>query len=235
MAGLIAGSFISTLVIRWPQGRGVGGRSACDGCGRRLGFVDLIPLLGFVVAKGQCKTCGDRIDWRHPVVEILAALIGTIALGFSPNLTGLFGALFGWQLLSLAALDLEHFWLPNRLTGLLALNGLGVALTMNGEQLIDRLIGGAVGFGALFAIAWVYRRVRGRTGLGGGDPKLLGGIGLWLGWPSLPYVLIGASALGLCSVAVMFLRGKSVAGDTRLPFGALMAVAAFTVWVFTLS
>ena len=105
---------------------------------------------------------------------------------------------------------------------------------MNGAPLIDRLIGGAVGFGALFAIAWVYRRVRGRTGLGGGDPKLLGGIGLWLGWASLPYVLIGASALGLCGVAVLFFRGRAVAGDTRLPFGALMALAAFPIWVLML-
>ena len=207
IAGLIVGSFIATLVIRWPTGEGLGGRSYCDGCRRQLSVVDLIPVMSFVVARGRCRTCGAAINWRHPVIEILAMLVGAYALGLSPNLIGVFGALFGWQLLALAALDLDHFWLPDWLTGLLVLSGLAVAMTMDQEQSIDRLIGGVIGFCALFAIGWIYRRVRGRTGLGAGDPKLLGGIGVWLGWASLPYVVIGASVMGLCSAAIMVLRG----------------------------
>jgi leader peptidase (prepilin peptidase) / N-methyltransferase len=232
-AGLIAGSFISTLVIRWPQGRGLGGRSACDGCGRVLSLRDLVAVLSWAVAGGTCRTCDARIDWRHPAIEMAAALIGVVAMVVHPGLEGAAGALLGWQLMALAALDAEHFWLPDRLTGLLAVSGLVFGVAGIGMDIQARVIGGAAGFAVLFAIAWAYRRVRRRDGMGGGDPKLLGAIGCWMGWQSLPYVLIGASALGLLAAFGSMARGKDVAATTRLPLGALMAVAAFPLWILT--
>ena len=232
LAGLIAGSFIATLVIRWPAGRGLGGRSACDGCGRGLGLRDLVPVLSWAIARGKCRTCGARIDWRHPAIEGVAALVGLVAMVVAPGLAGAAGALFGWQLLTLAALDAEHFWLPDRLTGLLAASGLAVGVAGIGVDIQSRLIGGVAGFAVLFAIAWAYRRVRGREGMGGGDPKLLGAIGCWMGWQALPIVLIGASGIGLLAALAMLVRGREVAATTRLPLGTLMAVAAFPLWVF---
>ena len=231
IAGLIAGSFIATLIIRWPQGRGLGGRSACDGCGRMLSLLDLVPALSWAVAGGKCRTCGKRIDWRHPAIEIAAALIGAAALWLQPEPHGVAGALFGWQLLALAALDAEHYWLPDWLTGALAASGLAFGAMGLGVDLPSRLIGGAAGFAALFGVSWIYRRVRGRAGMGGGDPKLLGAIGCWLGWQSLPYVLIGASFVGLAVALAMLVRGKDIAATTRLPFGALIAVVAFPFWL----
>jgi leader peptidase (prepilin peptidase) / N-methyltransferase len=232
IAGLIAGSFIATLVIRWPQARGLGGRSACDACGRALDIRDLVPVVSFLFVRGRCRTCGVGIDAKHVAIELTSGLIGAAAVTVAPNLFGIAGALFGWQLLTLAALDVEHYWLPDKLTALLALSGFAVAIAMERDQLVARLIGGAVGFGALFVIAWVYQRMRGRAGMGAGDPKLLGAIGLWLGWQSLPLVLVGASGLGLIAALLMRLRGQSVAADTRLPLGALMAVAAFPLWIW---
>ena len=231
MAGLIAGSFIATLVIRWPQGRGIGGRSACDACGRVLGFSELVPVFSWALAGGKCRTCGARIDWRHPAIEVAAAAIGAVAMWFQPELDGIAGALFGWQLLALTVLDAEHFWLPDGLTGVLAVSGLAFGAAGIGIDLPSRLIGGTIGFAALFAISWTYQRLRGRAGMGGGDPKLLGAIGCWLGWQSLPYVLIGASLIGLGVALAMLMRGKDVGATTRLPFGALMAVAAFPLWL----
>lgn len=231
MAGLIAGSFIATLAIRWPQGRGMGGRSACDGCERVLAIRDLIPVLSWAFAGGKCRTCDARIDWRHPAIEALAALIGAVALFAQPGIEGAAVALFGWQLLALTAMDAEHFWLPNWLTGALAVSGIAFGAAGIGVDLSSRLIGGVAGFAALFAIGWIYKSVRGRAGLGGGDPKLLGAIGCWLGWQALPYVLVGASMAGLLVAFGMMARGKDVAATTRLPFGALMAVAAFPLWL----
>jgi leader peptidase (prepilin peptidase)/N-methyltransferase len=87
------------------------------------------------------------------------------------------------------------------------------------------------GWAALFLIAQAYRRLRGREGMGGGDPKLLAGIGAWVGALQLPFVLLGAGLLGLAAILLMRLRGEQVTATTRLPLGTLMAVAAWPIWL----
>ncbi|WP_136163639.1 prepilin peptidase [Sphingomonas flavalba] len=232
-AGAIAGSFAATVVLRWPRGASVArGRSHCDGCGRTLGPVELIPLAGFALRGGRCRTCRAPIDLRHPAIEAAAAGIGALALGLAPDwATGAAGALFGWMLLTLAVLDLDHLWLPDRLTLPLAALGLGAGLIGIAPPLADRVAGLVVGFGSLWVVAEGYRLLRGRVGLGGGDPKLFGAIGAWLGWALLPWVLLAASVGGLAAVAVMAALGKRPGRATRLPFGTLLAAAAFALWL----
>ena len=234
LAGLIIGSFIATVAIRWPEGRSaMRGRSECDACGRTLGPVDLIPLLGFLIRRGKCASCGASIEKAHPLIELAAGLIGALALWAAPGWEGLAGAGFGWMLLALAVLDIGHLWLPDRLTIPLGLVGLALGFTSLPPSLIDRLIGAAAGFLSLALIALLYRIVRKREGLGGGDPKLFGAIGAWLGWAMLPYVLLLASVAGLASVGLAVARGNPVSATARLPFGALLAVAAFPVWLIS--
>ena len=92
MAGAIAGSFLATIILRWPHGRGVlRGRSACDGCGRVLGVVDLVPMVSALVQRGRCRSCGAPIDPLHGRVEAGCAIIGALALGFSPDPGGVGG------------------------------------------------------------------------------------------------------------------------------------------------
>jgi leader peptidase (prepilin peptidase)/N-methyltransferase len=147
-----------------------------------------------------------------------------------PGAAGAAGAVFGWLLLTLAALDVAEFWLPDALTGMLALAGLA-SITIAPPAWPDRLIGAAAGFGSLWLIGFAYRRLRGREGLGGGDPKLLGAIGLWVGWAMLPFVVLLACLVGLGSVLAAMARGKRVTAADRLPLGALMAIAAYPVWL----
>jgi leader peptidase (prepilin peptidase)/N-methyltransferase len=234
--GAVAGSFVSTAAIRWPKGGQVTrGRSACDGCGRVLGVIDLIPILGFLIRRGRCQTCGAAIDRRHLAIEIAAALIGMTAFAVAPGLAGVAGALFGWMLLLLGALDVEHFWLPDRVTYPFAL--IGIAAGAGGIMPFpnDRLIGLAVGFGGLWLVGTLYRLVRGREGLGGGDPKLFGAIGAWLGWAALPTVLLLAGLAGLAAILLARTRGETVSATTRLPLGALLAVAAWPVWLVSVA
>lgn len=234
--GLIAGSFLATVAIRWPAGRSaLSGRSACDGCGRPLRAGELVPLLSWATSRGRCRTCHARIDPRHPFAESLAALIGGLALAIAPGWSGIAGALFGWTLLLLALLDARHFWLPDRLTLPLGLAGLAVSLLDLGPRPIDSLIGAAAGFGGLWLIATLYRLARGRRGLGGGDPKLMAAIGAWVGWVPLPAVLLAASAGGLVIVAGMALAGRRIGARTRLPFGALLAPAGFLGWLMMMA
>lgn len=147
------------------------------------------------------------------------------------GLAGWAAALFGWLLLTLALLDFRHFILPDWLNALLLSVGLIASLTMSGPVISDRLLGVALGYGAIAIIGWCYRRLRNREGLGGGDPKLLGAIGAWTGWQLLPLIVMGAAVLGLAIAATMRLSGKTVTATTRLPLGTLLAVAAWPTWL----
>ena len=230
--GAIVGSFVAALVLRWTADRSViRGRSACDNCGRTLAAIDLVPVLSFLALQGRCRTCHAPIDRRHLALEVLAVTIGVVAGLTSPGPAGAAGAVFGWLLLALGALDLAAFWLPDRLTATLAAVGLASGLAGFAPNLEERLWGGIAGFGVLWLVGEGYRRFRGREGLGGGDPKLLGAIGLWLGWRMLPAVLLVASLIGLGVVMGAALRGRPMARDAALPFGVFMAAAAYPAWV----
>ena len=231
--GLIIGSFIATLVLRWPLNSSViKGRSACDGCGAVLQPYELVPLVSHGFLHGKCRRCGIAIDPLHWQVELAGAVIGVAAMIASQNWLGLIGAGFGWLLLALALLDLRHFWLPDRLTALVAVTGIAGGLARFAPDLSARLIGGGVGYAALALIALVYRFLRKRDGLGGGDPKLLGAIGCWLGWQALPHVLLGASLGGLLWVGLRMASGTKVTATDRLPLGSLLAIAAFLDWLW---
>lgn len=228
--GLIVGSFVATLAVRWPDNRKIGGRSACDACGETLRWFELVPLLSYALTRGRCRRCGAAIGLIHPVGEVICAFVGALALGLEPGIEGALAALAGWLIVALALIDLRAFWLPDVLTGLLVVVAAGSALAGIDPPPEIRLIGAAGGFLVLWGIARTYRLVRGREGLGGGDPKLFGAIGLWLGWEALPFVLLLGSLIGLMAVATMMARGTAVRSTTRLPFGSMLASAAFLAW-----
>lgn len=231
VAGAIVGSFLAALVLRWLDDRSVmTGRSACDACGATLRPWELVPLLSALALRGRCARCHAPIDPVHFRVEALAALIGASA-GWVAGPAGWAGALFGWLLLALAALDLLALWLPDRLTALLGLAGFVTGALGFAPSLADRIVGGLVGFGGLWAIAAAYRHWRGREGMGGGDPKLMGAIGLWLGWRMLPALLLVACLIGLGFVAVRALFGRRAAAEDMVPLGLLLALAAYPAWV----
>lgn len=232
--GAIAGSFAATLLIRWPQRLPASrGRSRCDGCSAPLGVLELVPVLSYAAQGGRCRHCAAPVDPRHPAFEVAAAAVGALAFVAAPDPAAAFaGALFGWWLLLIAALDFEHHWLPDRLTLPLIPAGLALAMAGVGPPLADRIGGAAAAGAGLWLIGLAYRAARKRRGLGGGDPKLLAGIGAWLGWAPLPFVLLGASCIGLAAVLLMQQRGQEVRATSRLPFGTLLAAAAWPLWFY---
>lgn len=147
----------------------------------------------------------------------------------APGWEGLAGLALGAMLVALAWLDAEHFWLPDPLTASLA--GLGVAVGQP-LSLTERVVGLAAGFASLWLIAAAYRAVRKREGLGGGDPKLFGAIGAWVGLQGLPLVLLVASIAGLSWVAARMIADRTVSATDRMPFGTFLAIAGFAVWLW---
>ncbi|VAW04221.1 hypothetical protein MNBD_ALPHA04-992 [hydrothermal vent metagenome] len=232
LLGVIIGSFLATLVCRWPVGVSVmAGRSKCDHCEHQLSAGELVPIISHLMQSGKCRNCGQPVGSDHIVIEIAAGLIGGFAFYVAPVAEAMSGAIFGWILLTLAALDAKHQWLPDRLTVTLAIGGLASSLFVDSPDFTSRIFGGVLGFSALFLIARTYRLLRGRDGLGGGDPKLLGAIGCWLGWQMLPFVILGSSLIGLLSLLGMRFRGEAITASAALPFGSFMAIAAFPMWL----
>ncbi|MFN4221792.1 MAG: prepilin peptidase [Novosphingobium meiothermophilum] len=235
--GAIIGSFLGAALVRLPMGRSVVvGRSACDGCGRTLSVWELVPVLSFAVLRGKCRTCDARIGGWQIACELGGAGVAVGAVAFAAEDGVLAAMLQGWQLLLLGLLDLRHLWLPRVLTGLLALSGLAVAaarawFAQGIAPLVHAAAGGILGFALLWLIARAYERVRGRTGMGAGDPPLLGAIGLWLGPLGVVQTMLGASVAGLLAAIVMLVSKRSIASDTALPLGTCLAVTAWPLFL----
>ncbi len=169
---------------------------------------------------------------RYGLMVLAAAASGAWAALAQPTpLDAAVTALLGWQLLLIAVIDAEHFRLPDLLTlPLLATGGLA-ALLLDHTAPLDAVIGAGLGFGGLWLLAFAYRRLRGREGLGDGDPILLAAGGAWVGWIGLPSVLLWAAAAGLSVVTARLLVGGKVSGDDRLPFGPCLAVGIWLTWM----
>jgi leader peptidase (prepilin peptidase)/N-methyltransferase len=225
--GLVAGSFLATLVLRWPAGERLTGRSRCDSCGATLSATELVPLLSWALSGGRCRHCHAAIPTIHPAMELASAAIGALAFLVTPSPLGLAGALFGWTLLALLALDLAHLWLPDRLT----LPLLGLGLLFGPGTPVERLVAAGLAGGAFLLLALLYRRLRGRDGLGLGDAKLMAALAAWLS-PSMIGPLILVSALvGLALALVRARRAPAEGAQAPVPFGACLALTAFPLWL----
>lgn len=226
--GAILGSFVATLCLRWPEGRSVlVGRSACDGCGRQLRALELVPLVSGLAIGTETRCCRTTIAPLHRQIEFLAALIGGVSLVMGEPTQGLALAVFGWLLLPLGVLDLRHFWLPDRLIVLLAACGLAGGTVLTGEPLLHRVAAALVAGGGLAGVAFCYRLVRGRDGLGAGDPKLIAAIALWLGPLLTSSAFLAACLIGLTDALV---RRRGAAES--IPLGLFFAIGAWTMAAF---
>ena len=217
------------MCSRWPTGKTVAtGRSHCDTCGYQIAAYDLVPIASYIVLKGKCRHCGGRIGLLALATELTAAVIGAVAVLLLPPEQGIAAAVFGWLLLPLIMLDYQHLWLPNRQVLLLAVMGVlaGPMLTPN-IAWTGRATGMLVGFLSLEFIRQAYKFFRKHDGMGAGDPKLFGALGIWLGWQALPITLLIASAIGLTVVSTLHIIAKHQ--RDALPFGSFLGVAAFAV------
>lgn len=140
--------------------------------------------------------------------------------------------LFGWTLLALATIDLKHFILPDALNLTAACLGLLMIWLTQPDAWAEYLIGGLAGFLVLFTIETGYSLLRGQQGLGRGDAKLLGGLGLWVGWTRLPDILLIASVTGLVAVLVVSLTSSQTMSRTSaIAFGPWLALAGWIAWL----
>lgn len=228
------GSFLGVLVLRLPRGEEVvAGRSRCPHCAATLGVAELVPLLSYLASAGKCRHCGARLSRLYPGIELAALGVAGWAYWVLPGGWLLWaGAALGWALLALALIDLRHFLLPDVLTLPLIPAGLAVAWLVEPGKLLHHGIGAAAGFAAFAALAWGYRRLRGRDGLGLGDAKLFAAAGAWVSWSGLGSVLLWAALPALAVTLALGLKRGRLSGRTPLPFGAYLAAGLWLTWLY---
>lgn len=228
----IVGSFLGVVIARLPDGRPIAWqRSHCESCGAVLGARDLVPLFSWLALRGRCRFCNAPIGWFAPAVEIAALAIAIVAVSIDSGAGAWLDCILGWWLLALGWIDLRHWLLPDLLSLPLVITGLAAALAFDPGGLTDRALGAALGYLVLRAVALLYRKIRGRDGLGKGDAKLLAAAGAWVGASGLSLVILIAALAGLIAAAGLRLAGIRLTAASALPFGPFLAAATWLVWL----
>jgi leader peptidase (prepilin peptidase) / N-methyltransferase len=226
VVGLMIGSFLNVCIYRLPKRESiVWPASHCTACDRPLAWFENIPLASWLVLRGRCRTCGQRISMVYPLVELTTSVVfagGVLIYGLTPLL--FVRLVFACALIVLFLIDLQHQILPNVITfpGIVA--GFAASLFLPPGWL-SSLIGIVAGGGILFLIAEAYYRWRGVEGLGMGDVKMLAMIGAVLGWPLMLLTLVFASFAGSV-IGVGLIASRRGGMQAALPFGTFLAVGA---------
>lgn len=201
-------------------------RSRCPQCGRAIPALENIPLLSWLALRGRCAGCGGRISLRYPLIELLTGVLSLLVVQrFGPTAAALAALLLTWSLVALAAIDFDTQLLPDDITLPLLWAGLLCALFGWFTDLHSAVIGAAAGYLLLWSVYQAFRLLTGKEGMGFGDFKLLAALGAWLGWQSLPLIIVAASATGSVVAIALLLRGHE--RTQPIPFGPYLAAAGW--------
>jgi leader peptidase (prepilin peptidase)/N-methyltransferase len=233
LAAPFIGSFLGVLILRLPAGTPVAfARSRCPHCATNLTAIDMLPLISFAALRGRCRHCARPIGSFHPAIELAATAVAVWALLAEPGPARLWpDCALGWTLLTLAWIDFDTLLLPDLLTLPLLLAGLALTLATDPQALTDHCLAAVAGYLSFQGLSLIYRRIRGRDGLGGGDAKLIAAAGAWCGLSLLPFVVLCSAIAGLLAALGLALAGKPVTSTTRIPFGPCLALATWLVWL----
>lgn len=251
IAGLIEGSFLNVCIVRIPAGESIiRPGSKCPKCGKPVRAYDNVPILGWLWLGGKCRDCKTPISVLYPIVELLTGLLflGCYLL-FGLTLVAVKWAVLASLLVVLTATDIRERILPDKVNLTGAVLGIvfsalvppvdGSAMWIASKifdfpppktaiGIVDGLLGAVAGSGLLWLVGEGYFRLRGREGMGMGDVKMMGMVGIFLGVKrTLLTVLFGSLLGSVIGVAVILATRKR--SDYELPFGAFLAAGAILV------
>ncbi|MCL5782026.1 MAG: prepilin peptidase [Patescibacteria group bacterium] len=237
--GTIIGSFLNVVALRYKTGRGIGGRSTCMSCGKKLEWMELIPILSFVFLRGACRKCKSKISWQYPIIEFMAGVIFALIFIKFPPITLSAGIVTVLQILAASVLlvitihDMKHKIIPDALAvtfGVIAL----ATLFLGGDTLWHIPTWESILSGPILAmpLALIWLVSRGKW-MGLGDAKLMLGIGWLTGINAGVNALILSFWIGaIFSVAWLLITYGKFKRNTEIPFGTYLILGMYIVIIF---
>ncbi|WP_031431931.1 prepilin peptidase [Methylomicrobium agile] len=206
--------------------------SRCPSCKAPIKPYQNIPVLSYLFLKGKCAHCGARISGRYPAIELLTAVLSAaVAWHFGYTLQTLFALLLTWSLIALTFIDIDHHLLPDSITLPMLWSGLILSLGGVFTDAHSSIVGAAAGYGSLWLVYHLFKLATGKEGMGFGDFKLLALFGAWLGWQSLPLIVLLSTLTGavLGVASIVFAKRDHAA---PIPFGPYLAFAGWIALIW---
>jgi prepilin signal peptidase PulO-like enzyme (type II secretory pathway) len=228
--GLVVGSFLNVVVYRLNHGLSpLRGRSLCPECKHRLAWHDNIPLLSFVWLGGKCRYCHSPISVQYPLVELTTGLLTLLIFNFQFSI---FNLILTWALIAIFVSDLRYYTIPEEIVWPMIF--LSLLFCLYPHILISNLVSGLGAAGFFLLLVFVTRG----KGIGLGDVKLAGLMGLALGWPKVVVAILLAFLTGAAVGVILILMGKKSL-KSHIPFGPFLAAATWislfwgsSLWIF---
>ncbi len=248
--GLLVGSFLNVVIFRYPvmlkhswtaQSRAwleldelkdepptlSKPASHCSNCKSPIKPYQNVPIVSWLLLRGKCAECKNRISARYPLVELLSAVLSTIVVyKFGFTLQSGFGLLLTWVLIALTFIDFDHQLLPDDIVLTTLWLGIGLSLVPVYTDPKSSIIGAIAGYLAFWMVFQLFLRLTGKEGMGYGDFKLLSLLGAWLGWQYLPQIILLSTLIGSLFGILLMIRQRA-GGDTAIPFGPYIALAGW--------
>lgn len=223
--GVVIGSFLNVVAWRLPRGESlISPGSRCPECGTAVKPYDNVPILSWLVLRGRCRACDARISARYPLVEALTGVLFALVVAVEGADRDMWlGLVLVAVLVPVALIDLEHRIIPNAILLPAAVVGLAILALTHPERLVEHLIAAVAAGGFLLLAALAYPR-----GMGMGDVKLAGLLGLYLGLSVAPAMLVAFLSGTVFGVAVMARKGVQAGRKTKVPFGPFLALGGLT-------
>jgi len=219
--GAVVGSFVNVVSYRLPRQESiVTPGSRCPSCGTAIKPYDNVPVLGWLLLRGSCRACKAPISFRYPLVEVLTAVLAVaVVLVKHSGADVVLSLVLIAVLVPVALIDLEHRVIPNKITLPAAVGAVCIGLALDRSHVVEQLIAGAAAAGFLLIFVLAYPR-----GMGMGDVKLAGVLGLYLGRAVAVALFAGVLAGALAGAVVMARVGVQRGRKTALPFGPFLAL-----------
>jgi leader peptidase (prepilin peptidase) / N-methyltransferase len=219
--GAIIGSFLNVVAYRLPRKESLAHPpSRCPSCGAPVKPYDNVPVISWLVLRGRCRSCGAPISWRYPAVEAGTALLcALVVVSEGADRDVWLGLVLVLLLVPITLIDLDHRLIPNTLTGIGAVAAIALVAATRSDDLVEHLIAGAGAGGFLLVAAIVYP-----AGMGMGDVKLAGMMGLFLGSAVVPAMFVALIVGSLVGALIIARKGAKEGRKTAIPFGPYLAL-----------